>query len=327
MMLRRTGHHKGHHGHNEIWISVVSVVSVVVINGVLATAAVTLPKPAGYVSDFANILDAGTRTRLDQIVRDTERTTGTEIAVATVTSLDGVSVEEYANRLFHTWGIGKKGSDNGVLILVAPKERTMRIEVGYGLEPILPDGLAGEIVRTVFLPAFQRGDYPAGILAGTQRVADIVRRGEPAPASPRRTRGNERRGIPPLWFAIPFLSLFVLIGSFFGGVGLRTRTGGAIVFALLFCAVPLFFVIALRHVAAVWIVPTLGLVAFVLGFRRGGSDYWRQAIRGPMRAGDDSTAWTMGGMVSGGGSDDSGSSSGGDFGGGDSGGGGASGSW
>ncbi len=98
--------------------------------------------------------------------------------MATVPSLNGMSVEEYANKLFAEWGIGQKGKDNGVLVLVAPSERKIRIEVGYGLEPILPDGLAGSIIRDQFIPAFRKSDYQSGVLDGVRRVAAIVRRGQ-----------------------------------------------------------------------------------------------------------------------------------------------------
>jgi uncharacterized protein len=124
------------------------------------------PKPTGYVNDFAALLDAGARAELEALLRETEQATTAEIAVATVTSLDGLTVEEYANQLFQAWGIGQQANDNGVLVLVAPNEREMRIEVGYGLEPVLPDGLAGEIIRTEFLPQFKSGDYSAGIRQG-----------------------------------------------------------------------------------------------------------------------------------------------------------------
>ena len=122
-----------------------------------------LPKPTGHVNDFAGILDAPTRDALEQRLKDVEAKTSSEIAVATVKSLDGMSVEEYANRLFKEWGVGQAKTDNGVLILVAPNEREMRIEVGYGLEGVLPDGLAGEIRDEQFLPRFRDNDYAGGI--------------------------------------------------------------------------------------------------------------------------------------------------------------------
>src|SRR5262245_1437309 len=132
--------------------------------------AAQFPKADGFINDFAGVLDADARADLQSIVRDTEQKTTAEIAVATVQSLGDMTVEEYANRLFREWGIGKKGKDNGILVLVAPTERKMRIEVGYGLEPILPDGLAGDIIRTDFLPHFRNGDFQAGIRAGVNHV-------------------------------------------------------------------------------------------------------------------------------------------------------------
>src|SRR5262249_17021891 len=102
---------------------------VVVLLALPIWIAAALPRPSGYVIDFAGVLDASARDELMSIARDLERQTTAEMAIATVSSLDGMSVEEYANRLFHDWGIGKKAADNGVLVLVAPSERKMRIEV------------------------------------------------------------------------------------------------------------------------------------------------------------------------------------------------------
>ena len=96
----------------------------------VASIRADFPKAEGYITDSANVLDAGAVREIEALVKDTEEKTTAEIAVATVSSLDGMSVEEYANRLFKEWGVGKKGRDNGVLILVAPNERKIRIEVG-----------------------------------------------------------------------------------------------------------------------------------------------------------------------------------------------------
>ena len=152
-----------------------------------------LPKPAGAVNDFADVLSDAQERALTDLVQGVEDATTSEIAVATVTTLDGMTVEEYANRLFADWGIGRAGQDNGVLILVAPNEREMRIEVGYGVEEILPDGLAGQIVQETFLPRFRSGDYGAGIVEGTNRVAAIVRRNQPLTAEQRAALRNSRR--------------------------------------------------------------------------------------------------------------------------------------
>src|SRR5262245_15009816 len=97
------------------------------VAAVATVAAVDFPKPLGYVNDFAGVLSGDAKEELVALLRETERKTTVEMAVTTVASLDGLSVEEYANKLFHAWGIGKRGRDNGVLLLVAPSERKVRI--------------------------------------------------------------------------------------------------------------------------------------------------------------------------------------------------------
>src|SRR5262245_36363925 len=116
---------------------VLAAIALSLASGAIVSA--DLPKPTGPINDFAQVLDEATERELAALVKSVEDETTAEIAVATVTSLEGMSVEEYATRLFAEWGIGQKGKDNGVLVLVAPSERKTRIEVGYGLEPILPD--------------------------------------------------------------------------------------------------------------------------------------------------------------------------------------------
>jgi uncharacterized protein len=297
------------------------------------TLCAAFPKPIGFVNDFAGVLDADSRAELDRLIRETERATSAEIAVVTVSSLDGMSVEEYANRLFQEWGLGKKADDNGVLILVATAERKMRIEVGYGLEGVLPDGLAGEIIRTDFLPEFRRGQYSAGVLKGTRRVTDIVQRNQPLTPDERRAlvdaaRSGGSGGRPAALVMVPFLGGFIAFGAFVAGLGFRARSGGPLLFAGLFAGFPLLMALFLFFSASFWILLPLGMAMFFWGHSKGRSAYWKQMLRGSSAAGDDSTAWTMGPVSSGssGSGADSGSS-GGDFGGGSSGGGGASGSW
>ena len=145
------------------------------------------PAPSGYVNDFASALDGSAEQYLEGFLATLERDTTAEVVVATVSSLEGMTVEEYANRLFAEWGIGQAADDNGVLLLVAPGERSVRIEVGYGLEPILPDGLAGEIIRTEILPEFRAGNIPRGIGRGLNRIAQD---------RPRRSAGGRESGVP-----------------------------------------------------------------------------------------------------------------------------------
>jgi uncharacterized protein len=131
-------------------------------------------RPSGRVNDFAGVIDAGARQRLQQALQDLERRTGAEVAVVTVDAVPDGDVDRAAVELFEAWGVGKKDRDNGVLILCAVRDRRIRIEVGYGLEAILPDARTGRIIDTKVLPAFRRGDLSTGLLDGALAVADAV---------------------------------------------------------------------------------------------------------------------------------------------------------
>lgn len=269
------------------------------------------------------------------VIREAERKTTAEIAVATVPSLDGLSVEEYATRLFAEWGVGKKGADNGVLILVAPSERAMRIEVGYGLEPILPDALAGDIIRNDALPAFRSGDYPVGILASVRRVAELVEARHVVTAEERArllaaASAGAAENRPPAYFTIPFLWIFIAVGGFAVGLGLRTRTGFPVLFGSLFGGAPLVMALIPGLNATLYVLVPLALAMIVVVYRKGKGSAWGQIARASSLArASGSRGWTMGGSSStssrsSGSSSSSRSSS---FGGGRSGGGGASGRW
>lgn len=136
--------------------------------------AAVLPSPVGYVNDFAGVLDSSTSISLEKLLASFDAQTGDEVTVVTVKSLDERPIEDYAVDLYKTWGIGKKGKDNGVLILVAPNDRQVRIEVGYGLEGVINDAMAGRIIREKIIPAFKEGSFDVGILAGTQTVVAIL---------------------------------------------------------------------------------------------------------------------------------------------------------
>jgi len=141
---------------------------------VAGSTSAAIPTPIGYVNDFTGILDSSTKTKLEQTLASFEIKTGDEVAVAIVKSLEGRTVEDYAVDLYKTWGIGKKGKDNGILILVSPSEGQMRIEVGYGLEGVINDAMAGRIIREKMIPAFKEGRYDVGIWNGTMTVLEIV---------------------------------------------------------------------------------------------------------------------------------------------------------
>ena len=297
----------------------------IVLLSVLVSAQGTLPKPAGRISDLANVIDAGTESELDRRLDELEQQTSHEVAVVTVPSLGGTTVEDYAERLFKEWGIGQAKQDNGVLVLVAPNEREMRIEVGYGLEGILPDGLAGEIVRDDFIPRFRNDDYNGGIRDGVLRVADIVEKQQVLTpeelARFNQSGGNEM----PEWALVPFLGVFVTIGFGMIGLGIRTKTAFPLLFGSLFGGMPMLMSLV-AGVLSFFILLAWAFFMFVVGYRLGGRPSWRDALRGTR--GSAGNGWTMGNTSSS--SSSSSSSSGGSsssFGGGSSGGGGASGRW
>ena len=147
-----------------------------------AFLAVVQPQdPKLRVHDFAGLLSPDQHAELERLAEDVEKETTAQIAVVTVKSLDGQTVESYANDVLRSWGIGQRKTNNGVLFLIAPNERRMRIEVGYGVEPLLTDSVCGEIRDRDVIPRFKQGNFPAGIMAGTKQLA-VVLRADPAGA-------------------------------------------------------------------------------------------------------------------------------------------------
>lgn len=132
------------------------------------------PEYYGYVNDFASVFDNKSVESMTNIITSLERSTGAEIAVVTVGSLEGLTIEEYAEKLFKKWGIGKKGSDNGVLLLIALKEHELRIEVGYGLEGTITDLESGRIINDIIVPFFRENNYGAGAFNGVVALANEI---------------------------------------------------------------------------------------------------------------------------------------------------------
>lgn len=132
------------------------------------------PALTGRVVDGAGLLDAEARQRLSDKLAAFEAKTSDQIVVATVPSLDGLTIEDYANRLFRHWTLGTKEHNNGVLLIVAPNERKVRIEVGYGLEGALTDALSKVIITTAITPKFKQGDFAGGIEAGVDAIVSIL---------------------------------------------------------------------------------------------------------------------------------------------------------
>lgn len=137
--------------------------------------ALSLPdKPTGYVNDYASLLHDTDKQKLESDLSAFETSDSTQIIVAIFPSLDDESLEDVSMRLAEKWQIGQKGKDNGVILLIFPNDRKMRIEVGYGLEDKLTDAVSSSILRNDIAPHFKNGDFSAGVYAGVQAIKNVV---------------------------------------------------------------------------------------------------------------------------------------------------------
>jgi uncharacterized protein len=205
-----------------------SVLLLLLASGGSATAQ-ELPTLTQPVTDLAHVIDAESATLLDQRIRALQAATKDAIAVATVDSFAPyASIEEYAVHLFERAGIGTRENDNGVLIVLAVRERRVRIEVGYGLEEFITDGFAGDTIRQAMLPAFRNGQYGPGLLAGTTRVIQRIAQargvtvsGVPAAAPPR-----PHVQLAPSQIIFIIIVIIFIINSIRRGGGGSGLTGG-----------------------------------------------------------------------------------------------------
>jgi uncharacterized protein len=145
---------------------------VAAVSSALALDVTTL-KPQGYVSDFANVVDAESRSRIEMYGARLEKATGAQIAIVTLDTLEGQPIEDVANDLFRRWGIGKKGQDNGLLFLLVIRDKRSRLEVGRGLEPIITDGRSGAALRDM-RPALREGRYGDALWTAATSFGDVI---------------------------------------------------------------------------------------------------------------------------------------------------------
>ncbi|MEQ8665916.1 MAG: TPM domain-containing protein [Rhodospirillales bacterium] len=171
----------------------------------------TFPVLTGRVVDQANILSASTETRLERWFAGHESATSEQIVAVTLLSLQGFTIEDFGYRLGRHWGIGQKGKDNGLLLIVAPNERKVRIEVGYGLEGRMTDAIAGTIIQQVILPRFRSGDMEGGIVSGARAIVEQLG-GKPDDGGKRKTVAADRSTpvVLELFVAAIFLAFFVI---------------------------------------------------------------------------------------------------------------------
>src|SRR5260370_583918 len=130
-------------------------------------------KPQGYVSDFAGVVDAQSKSELENYAARVQQQTGAEMALVTIQSLNGEPIEDVANTIFRAWGVGKKGKDEGILLLLSVGDRRDRLEVGYGLEPLLPDGFDGEILRNM-RPSLRQAQYGHALIAAGATIGSRI---------------------------------------------------------------------------------------------------------------------------------------------------------
>src|SRR6266852_659067 len=190
-------------------------------------------RPSNYVNDFAGVLDAATQTRLNDLCRQVEQKAQAQIAVVTVKSTDGQDIVSYAVALYQKWGIGAKGKDRGVLILLATQDHKYWTAVGYGLEAILPDGKVGGFGREM-VPLLRNGDYGGAVTLLTARVASVIAQDagvtlhnlpQPGLAAPRQQQAPGVGAVLGFLFVL-FIVILILRVIFRGGGGGR-RSGGS----------------------------------------------------------------------------------------------------
>lgn len=191
------------------------------------------PHPTGPIYDEAHLLSPADKASLDQKLRALNKTTGNAVIVATVNSLQGDSIDDFAVKLYAAWGIGGKERDAGVLLLVAPNERKVQIEVGYGLTPYITDILSGRIVRDVITPRFKAGDMSGGIVAGVDAIVTQLSKSPEdakaiaeAAAAAEKQRQTSDEGIPAggiIWGLL--ILFFVILPMFSRRHGRRYRSG------------------------------------------------------------------------------------------------------
>lgn len=192
-------------------------------------AAPQFPALSARVVDQAGLLDSATRSQLEQMLKAHEQATGEQVVVVTLASLHGQAIEDYGYQLGRHWGIGQQGKDNGALLIVAPQERKLRIEVGYGLEGRLTDAQASVIINSVITPAFRRGDFSQGIVLGTAAILQVLG-GAPLDEPARPLADEAQQQGAPVWavglFILMIIIVFALQGLGGGGRGGRGGFGG-----------------------------------------------------------------------------------------------------
>jgi len=214
-------------------LRLLAFLSVLIAGPVMAQS---FPPFTGLVVDNANVLTPGVEQSLTTKLEALQASTHRQMVVATIGDLQGDAIEDYGYRLGRTWGVGLRDVDNGIILIVAPNERKVRIEVGYGLTPIVTDALSSVIIQTAILPKFREGDLPGGIVAGTDAlIAQLAAPDEEAKRKAEAALAAQQREQESDWFPLIFwgivllVILIVLFRSRGGGRSFRSGSGPIVI--------------------------------------------------------------------------------------------------
>lgn len=201
------------------FLKLFSIVILLLLSGLISpTGALDVPPLRGRVNDYAGVMSPDQVRSLESRLAQFEQETGHQVAVLTISTLDGEDIEGFSIRVAENWQIGKKGFDNGVILVVAVKDRRLRLEVGYGLEGVLPDAIAKQITSNYVVPRFRSQDYAGGIIAGIDAVLAVIKK-EPLPESARKKAEKPGSNLSSLAMLAITLGLFGLLA--FAGASRR----------------------------------------------------------------------------------------------------------
>ena len=296
------------------WIPGVALVVLVAVHSL----ALEIPRLEGRVTDLAGLFSSTTVTAMEDDLKALEQETGAQVAVLTIPSLEGQPLDDFSLRVVDAWKLGTRDRDNGVLILIARDDRKIRIEVGYGLEGVLPDALCGRIIDNAMKPAFRQGDFSGGTQRAVELIAGLVR-GDPEASAALPDTSMEGSDTVPL---LAMAAFFTSVIGVFAFSALFSKGGGA--WFLYLFLVPFFFAFPGAILGPKWGV--ILVVAWLIGFPILRILLWHTNVGKGFRTthptwitwGSSGGSWGGGGGFSGGGF----SGGGGSFGGG-----GASGGW
>ena len=205
--------------HHQFSSAILFLTYVLLVHVSLAPA-LDVPPLRGRVNDYAGVMSQEQTRSLETRLAQFEQETGHQVALLTIPTLDGEDIEGFSIRVAENWKIGKKGFDNGVILVVAVKDRRLRLEVGYGLEGVLPDAIAKRITSEYIVPRFRSQDYAGGIITGIDAVLKVIKK-EPLPESARQKGGDPGSGLNS--FAMLAITIAVLALMAFASTGNRRR--------------------------------------------------------------------------------------------------------